>query len=102
GQSLRLCVSSSAPIRRDTVDWIRERLCRTYMNVYGLTETSGNVTVLEPEQVHRFGAVNCIGRSYIGMETRVVRAGASVDDDVLPDEEVSPGEIGQFICRGPK
>jgi acyl-CoA synthetase (AMP-forming)/AMP-acid ligase II len=100
GASLRLAVSSSAAIRPDTVEWLRERLCRTYMNVYGLTETSGNVTVLEPEQVHRTGAINCIGRSYIGMETRVVRA--SPDEDVSPDEEVPVGEVGQFICRGPK
>ena len=97
---LRLCVSSSAAIRPDTVEWIREHLCRTYSNVYGLTETSGNVTILEPEQVHRFGAVNCIGRSLIGMETRVVRA--SRDEDVMPEEEVGVGEIGQLIVRGPK
>jgi fatty-acyl-CoA synthase len=100
GATLRLCVSSSAAIRVDTVEWLRERLCRTYMNVYGLTETAGNVTILEPEQVHRFGAVNCIGRSLIGMETRVVRA--SPDEDVSPEEEVPVGEVGQFICRGPK
>ena len=98
--TLRLSVSSSAAIRPDIVEWIRERLCRTYSNVYGLTETSGNVTVLEPEQIHRFGAVNCIGRSLIGMETKVIRA--SVDDDVLPEEEVRVGEIGQLIVRGPK
>src|SRR5262245_12018674 len=51
--TLRLCVSSSAAIHPDTVEWIREHLCHTYSNVYGLTETSGNVTILEPEQVHR-------------------------------------------------
>ena len=100
GETLRLCVSSSAAIRPDTVAWIRERLCRTYSNVYGLTETSGNVTVLEPAQAHRFGAVNCIGRSLIGMETRVVRAAAG--EDVHPDEEVPAGEVGQLIVRGPK
>jgi fatty-acyl-CoA synthase len=100
GASLRLCVSSSAGIRPDTVAWIRERLCPTFMNVYGLTETAGNCTILEPEQVHRFGAINCIGRSLIGMETRVVRA--SADEDVRPDEEVAVGEVGQLILRGPK
>jgi fatty-acyl-CoA synthase len=100
GATLRLCVSSSAAIRPETVEWIREQLCQTYSNVYGLTETSGNVTVLEPSQVHRFGAVNCIGRSLIGMETRVVRA--SPDQDVLPEDEVGEGEVGQLIVRGPK
>src|SRR5579871_5167775 len=34
------------------------------------------------------------------MEARVVRA--SVDEDVLPEEQVGIGEIGQLICRGPK
>ena len=99
-RSLRLCVSAASTINPETVAWVRERLCRAFANSYGLTETSSLVTILEPEQLHRFGAVNCIGRSLIGMETRVVRAGA--EEDVRPDEVVAVGEVGELITRGPK
>jgi long-chain acyl-CoA synthetase len=99
-QSLRLCVSAAATIRPETVAWLRERLCPSFVNSYGLTETSSLVTILPPEEVHRLGAVNCIGRSLIGMETRVVRA--SADEDVRPEEIVAVGDVGELITRGPK
>jgi fatty-acyl-CoA synthase len=99
-RTLRLCVSAAATIDPDTVAWVRERMCSTFANSYGLTETSSLVTILPPEELHRFGAVNCIGRSLIGMETRVVRA--SAEEDVTPDEVVAAGEVGELITRGPK
>ena len=58
------------------------------------------VTLLEPSEGHRQGAINCIGRPLIGMETRVVRA--SSEEQVRPDEEVPAGEVGELIIRGPK
>jgi long-chain acyl-CoA synthetase len=99
-RSLRLCVSAASTINPETVAWVRERLCGAFANSYGLTETSSLVTILEPEQLHRFGAVNCIGRSLIGMETRVVRA--SGEEDVQPDEVIAVGEVGELVTRGPK
>ncbi|MGE3913101.1 MAG: class I adenylate-forming enzyme family protein [Chloroflexota bacterium] len=99
-RSLRLCVSAAATISPETVAWVRERLCDTFANSYGLTETSSLVTILPPAELHRFGTVNCIGRSLLGMETRVVRA--SVDENVHPDEVVQAGEVGELITRGPK
>jgi long-chain acyl-CoA synthetase len=99
-RSLRLCVSAASTIAPETVAWVRERLCDAFANSYGLTETSSLVTILPPEELHRFGAVNCIGRSLVGMETRVVRA--SADEDVGPDEVVATGEVGELIARGPK
>jgi acyl-CoA synthetase (AMP-forming)/AMP-acid ligase II len=99
-QTLRLCVSAASTIREDTVAWIRERLCGTFMNSYGLTETSSLVTILPPDQVHRLRDVNCIGRSLIGMETRVVRA--SAEQEVSAEEVVAVGEMGELITRGPK
>jgi fatty-acyl-CoA synthase len=82
------------------VAWIRERLCDTYGNWYGLTETTSMVTLLEPWESHRQGAINCIGRPLIGMEARAVRA--SSEEQVGPDEEVAAGEVGELITRGPK
>jgi fatty-acyl-CoA synthase len=99
-QTLRLCVSAAATISPDTVAWVRERMCSSFSNSYGLTETSSLVTILQPAEIHRFGTVNCIGRCLIGMETRVVRA--SAEEDVRPDEVVATGEVGELITRGPK
>jgi acyl-CoA synthetase (AMP-forming)/AMP-acid ligase II len=98
--TLRLCVTAAATTRPGTVAWIRERLCDAYWNVYGLTETTSLVTLLQPSEGHRQGAINCIGRPLIGMETRVVRA--SSKEQVKPDEEVPAGEVGELITRGPK
>lgn len=99
-RSLRLCVSAASTINPETVAWVRERLCDSFANSYGLTETSSLVTILPTEEIGRFGAVNCIGRSLIGMETRVIRADA--EEDVRPDEVVSVGDVGELITRGPK
>lgn len=99
-RTLRLCVSAASTISPETVAWVRERLCGSFANSYGLTETSSLVTILPPDEIGRFGTVNCIGRSLIGMEVRVVRASAA--DDVGPDEEVATGEVGELIARGPK
>jgi long-chain acyl-CoA synthetase len=98
--TLRLCVTAAATTRPETVAWIRERLCDAYGNWYGLTETTSMVTLLEPSEGHRQGAINCIGRPLIGIETRVVRA--SSEEQVRPDEEVPAGEVGELIIRGPK
>ena len=99
-QSLRLCVSGASTISPDTVAWARERLSDAYINMYGLTETSSMVTVLEPWEINRLGPINCIGRGLIGMQTRVVRA--SSDEDVTPDEIVDVGEVGELITTRPK
>jgi long-chain acyl-CoA synthetase len=98
--TLRLCTTAAATTRPDTVAWIRERLCDAYGNWYGLTESTSMVTLLEPREAHRQGAINCIGRALTGMQARVIRA--SGDEAVGPDEEVAAGEVGELIFRGPK
>jgi fatty-acyl-CoA synthase len=97
--TLRLCTTAAATTRPATVAWIRERLCDAYGNWYGLTESTSMVTLLEPREAHRQGAVNCIGRALVGMEARVIRAG---EEPAGPDEEVAAGEVGELIFRGPK
>jgi long-chain acyl-CoA synthetase len=99
-ESVRLCVSGASTISPNTVAWARERLSDDYINMYGLTETSSMVTVLEPWEIGRLGPINCIGRGLIGMETRVVRA--SANDDVTPHEIIDVGEVGELITTGPK
>jgi fatty-acyl-CoA synthase len=99
-ETLRLCVTAAATTRPGTVAWIREHLCDAYGNWYGLTESTSMVTLLQPSEGHRQGAINCIGRPLIGMEMRVVRA--SSEEQVTPDDEVPAGEVGELIIGGPK
>ena len=57
---------------------------------YGLTETSPMITLVEPNRaVDKMGS---IGRAVPGVEIRIV------DDN---GKEVSPGETGEIITRGP-
>jgi long-chain acyl-CoA synthetase len=95
-QRLRSAYITGAPARAETVAWIRERLTPGLWNVYGQTEASSLITLLPPAQMHRMGALNCIGRNLIGMETRIVAPGEQYrDGDAQPD-------IGELIARGDK
>jgi len=64
--------------------------CR-FTQVYGLTETTGAVTFLQPEDHVGERFLSC-GRSSFGHELRVVG---------LDDREVPYGEIGEIVYRGP-
>lgn len=93
---LRYAFVTGAPVRPETVEWIRHRLTSGLWNVYGQTEASSLITLLPPSEMNRMGAVNCIGRTLIGMETRIVPPDVSVDRvDVEPD-------MGELVARGPK
>jgi len=95
-QRLRSAYITGAPARAETVAWIRERLTPGLWNVYGQTEASSLITLLPPGEMHRMGALNCIGRNLIGMETRVVPPGESYErDGTEPD-------IGELVARGDK
>ena len=93
---LRCGFVTGAPVRPETVEWIRERLTRGLWNVYGQTEASSLITLLPPGEMGRMGAVNCIGRTLIGMETRIVPPGGPVE---LAGAEPDSGEL---IARGAK
>lgn len=95
---LRQTLVTGAPIRPDTVEWIRGSLVPGLWNVYGQTEASSLITVLPPDQIHRMGPVNCIGRPLVGMEVRVAPADTPVASAGTDPEP----EIGELICRGPK
>jgi long-chain acyl-CoA synthetase len=95
-QRLRSAYITGAPARAETVAWIRERLTPGLWNVYGQTEASSLITLLPPAEMHRMGALNCIGRNVIGMETRIVS----------PGEDYRSGgtepDIGELVARGDK
>jgi long-chain acyl-CoA synthetase len=92
---LRYAFVTGAPVRPETVDWIRKRLTSGLWNVYGQTEASSLITLLPPSEINRMGAVNCIGRTLIGMETKIVPPDGPVDFDVEP-------ALGELVARGPK
>lgn len=95
---LRSAFVTGAPVRPETVEWIQGALTSGLWNVYGQTEASSLITLLPPSQLHRMGAVNCIGRTLIGMETRVISAETAVSGAL----EASEPRRGELICRGPK
>jgi acyl-CoA synthetase (AMP-forming)/AMP-acid ligase II len=59
-------------------------------DTYGMTEASGGITTLAPEDFHR--KVACVGKEHISVEIRVV------DEK---DRDVPPGTVGEVLFRGP-
>jgi acyl-CoA synthetase (AMP-forming)/AMP-acid ligase II len=66
-----------------------------FAQVYGLTETTGAITYLPPED-HQADAVERLkscGKPMTGVEIRIVDAAG---------EDVPPGAVGEVICRTPQ
>ena len=99
--SLRLVFSSGAPLTDDVAEWVTDAVCPSLVNVYGLTETTGLVTVHRwaPDTDTDGGYV--IGDPFLDVEVRLVRPDADART-VAPDETVPRGERGHLIARAPK
>lgn len=95
--SLRLLLTSGAPIHQQTIKWIVDHLCPNLRNVYGLTESTGLVTATGGPP-HEESDVYCIGEPFLDAEIRLIE----VDEDVGPDWVVESGERGQLIVRSAK
>lgn len=91
--SLRRVIYGASPIPIDLLKNALRVFKRTgFVQVYGLTETSGVITALLPEDHSRVDSevMKSCGRSIDGVELRIVDAlGAS-----LP-----PREVGEVVCR---
>jgi fatty-acyl-CoA synthase len=61
-----------------------------FFDLYGLTEASPGVTILEPDAF--FEKIDSVGRPMAFVEVKVV------DKE---DKEVPEGQVGEIICRGP-
>lgn len=94
--SLRMLITSGAAIAAETADWVRTDLCEEFVNVYGLTETTGLVTVTREVGADDGGFR--IGEPFLDVEVRLVEVG----EDVPPDATVEAGERGELIARSPK
>lgn len=95
---LRFVVTSGATLSTPTIEWVRDHLTPNFVNVYGLTESTGLVTILHPEDFGRMEREYCIGRPFHGVDVRVVED----TEDATPADEVKRGERGQLICRSHK
>jgi acyl-CoA synthetase (AMP-forming)/AMP-acid ligase II len=88
-KSMRLLLSSGAPLHPWERQAIREKLCDNFHEYYASTE-GGGVSLLRPEDmdVHP----DSVGRPVFGVEVAIL----GDDDRPLP-----PGEVGRLAYRGP-
>lgn len=87
--SLRLLISSGAPLSGAERVRIRERLCPNLAEYYASTE-GGGVSLLLPREQEAHGAT--VGRPIHGVEVEIV------DEDHAP---LPPGLVGRLRYRGP-
>lgn len=98
--SLRLLVTTAAPIADEVVDWITDTLCERFYNVYGLTETTGLVTIRDQTIPSALPDEYCIGMPFLNVDVRLVELEGG--DNVRPTETVEQGDRGRLITRAPK
>lgn len=89
--SLRLAVTGAAAIPVEMIRRLRAELSfTTVLTAYGLTESTGTVTMCRPDDdPHTIAETS--GRAIDGVEVRIV------NDD---NEELPPGTPGEIVCRG--
>ncbi|WP_336000447.1 class I adenylate-forming enzyme family protein [Halorientalis halophila] len=96
--SLRLVMSSGAPVPDDVADWITTELCHDHYNVYGLTETTGFVTLRDSTAPAARPNDYCIGKPFLNVDVRLIE----LADDARPTDTVERGDRGRLIVRAPK
>jgi acyl-CoA synthetase (AMP-forming)/AMP-acid ligase II len=96
--SLRIVLSSGAPVPDDVVEWLTTNVCDRTYNVYGLTETTGMVTRRDPTAPAARPDDYCIGRPFLNVDIRLIE----LTDDATPVDTVDQGERGRLIVRAPK
>jgi len=91
--SLRAVLYGASPIPEDLLKEAIERFGCDFIQAYGLTETTGAVVLLPPED-HVPGSprLRACGLPIFGSEIRIVGADGS---------ECAPGEVGEIAIRGP-
>ena len=88
--SVRLCLSSSDTITRETLLGIKEHFGAPVIQLYGLTEACVVTHFLKAE--HHESRLGSVGRPHPFVDVRIV-------DEAGRD--VRPGEVGQILMRGP-
>ncbi|ODT98713.1 MAG: acyl-CoA synthetase [Rhodospirillales bacterium SCN 65-16] len=93
--SLRLIVYGAAPIPADLLKQAMEIFGCGFQQVYGLTETTGAITLLPPEDHDPSDAKKLLSCGYaqFGVELRIV-------DDT--GKSLPPGKVGEIAVRSPQ
>lgn len=87
--SLRVLVSGGAPCPIPVIEFFQRRGLR-FVEGFGMTETAPNACILDSaDAVRKNGSV---GKPLMHMQMRIV------DDQ---DRDVTPGEVGELVVRGP-
>jgi acyl-CoA synthetase (AMP-forming)/AMP-acid ligase II len=90
--SLRGILYGASPIPEDLLRAAIERFRCSFVQAYGLTETTGAISLLSPEDHLRGGALlRSCGRPIFGCAVRVV------DDS---GRDCAPNDVGEIIVRG--
>jgi fatty-acyl-CoA synthase len=90
--SVKAMFYGASPIAEETLNKARTLLpgCG-FTQLYGLTETVGAGTALQPED-HAGARLRSCGKPYPGLEIKVLDAN---------DKEVKTGEVGEIVIAGP-
>ncbi|WP_372716791.1 class I adenylate-forming enzyme family protein [Immundisolibacter sp.] len=94
--SLKKAGYAGEPMDTRTMGLVREKICKTVINIYGTTETgscSGG-TIMFNEDYRDPSKQESVGKPFINADVRVIQPGGALTD------EVAPGEEGEVIIRG--
>lgn len=96
--SLRCVAYGASPITEKVLTDAMETFGARFFQVYGLTETTGGVTMLAPEDHDpggpRAGLLRSCGRATANHEAKIV--------DSETGQEMAEGEVGEIWLRGPQ
>ena len=96
--SLEVVLYGASPITEDVLTRAMQIMGRNFFQVYGLTETTGGITMLLPEDHDPGGPrsqlLRSCGKPIKNHEVRIIEPESG---KVLPD-----GEVGEILIRGPQ
>jgi long-chain acyl-CoA synthetase len=94
--SLQMITTGGAALPAATMESVLDGLCARLYNGYGMTEASLTLLMNPRDALRKLGSC---GKTTLLSETRIVVH--DPDRDVLPDEQVPRGAVGELIVRGP-
>ncbi|HVE50957.1 MAG TPA: long-chain fatty acid--CoA ligase [Casimicrobiaceae bacterium] len=95
--SLRMITTGGAAISASTMQQVIDDFCPNIYNGYGMTEASLTLLLRPQDALAHLGAS---GKPTLISQCRIVTNDST--RDVMPEETVRNGEIGQLIVRGPQ
>jgi acyl-CoA synthetase (AMP-forming)/AMP-acid ligase II len=91
--SLELIVYGASPIALDLIRAAMAAFKCKFGQVYGLTETTGAITYLSPEDHIEGSRLRSCGKPLSGVQIRVVDADGRT---------LGPGQVGEIVCSSPQ